>query len=411
MVPDWLITTIWFIAGISATGGFWYFLSLKNLTGMVVSALSTVVAVALAIYLNRRNERLKQGKVVSVPAKLLSFIWNYPLLGENEASWAVKESAALKGDIGTAREKPGLGVAIVTTELALAAFGDKADNRIDLCISWGIGHAEKCPPHRIQVVVTEPIHYQVIEVKTDFRHTLAFAIILARARKQYDYLEAHLRLALGTQDAKGEWPSDSVATVSPVFTAFYAIELLHLAFSDPAIPADIRRAIPVVRDRGIKWLMKHREADGLWTSSVLRNFAWDHAFTTAWVLHRLAFTANVRVSGWQQCLDNATFTMILQALDPQTWEGTAEGQRHRVESRIAAAASRVSRIKGLSPRSHDAIRLYLGSWTERVKDWLSRVPFEEIDVGTAAFLVYALVSDEYLGELGQEVLRTEVKAS
>ena len=41
----------------------------------------------------------------------------------NTASWAVKESAVLLGSIGVAREEPSLGVAIITTELALASFG------------------------------------------------------------------------------------------------------------------------------------------------------------------------------------------------------------------------------------------------------------------------------------------------
>jgi hypothetical protein len=409
MTPDWLITTVWFVAGISATGGFWYFLASKNFAGTAVSGCCTVAAVTLAIYLNRRNDDLRVGKAVSIPARLLSFVWNYPLIGEQEASWAVKESAALKGDLGSAREKPALGVAIVTTELALAAFGDHASSRIDLCVSWGVGRAEKQPPHRIQVTVTEPIHYEEVEVKTDFRHTLAFAVILARTRKQYDYLASYLRLALDTQYEDGGWPSDSVATVSPVFTAFYAVELLHLTSSDRAVPADLRGTISVALSRGIRWLMEHREPDGLWTSSVLRNFAWDRAFTSAWVLHRLAPTANVRVKGWRRCLDDAAFAMIQQALDPQIWAGVTEVQRHRVESRIAAAAARVSQIPGLSLRTLDAARLYVNSWTERAKGWLCRVPFEEIDVGTAAFLVYALVPEGRLSELGKEVLKTEAR--
>ena len=409
MIPDWLITIIWFIAGICATGGFWYFLSSKNLIGTLASAFGTVVAVALAIFLHLRNDRLRKIGTGSVETQLLSLIWSYPLIGENEASWAVKESAALMGDLGTAREKPGLGVAIITTELALAAFGDAADSRIDLCISWGVGHAEKHPPFRMQVVIREPIHYEKVEVKVDFRHTLAFAIILARTRKQHNYLVSHLRLALEKQNRDGGWPSDSVATVSPVFTAFYGVELLHLAFSNPDVPADIRNVIPTARAKGLKWLMDQRGSDGLWSSSVLRDFAWDRAFAAAWVLHRLAPTVNVGVKDWQQCLDDATYAMVQQALDPKTWVGSTEAQRHRVEARIAAAASRVSQIVELSPRSLEVTRLYRGSWRERAHDWLSRLPSDEIDVGTAAFLVYGLVPEEQLPEWGQEVLKAEAR--
>lgn len=409
MTPDWLILTIWFIAGISATGGFWYFLGSQNLVGIIGSACGTVASVVLAIFLHMRNDRLRRLGTGSAPARLLSFIWSYPLTGENQASWAVKESAALMGDLGTAREMPGLGVAIVTTELALAAFGDAAGSRIDLCISWGVGHAESQPPYRMQVVVREPIHYEKVDVKLDFRHTLAFAVILARTRKQHDYLKSHLRLALENQGDDGGWPSDSVTTISPVFTAFYAVELLHLAFSDPDVPAEIRNAIPAARTNGLNWLMKQRGSDGLWSSSVFRDCAWDRPFTAAWVLHRLSPTASVGVKGWRQCLDDATYAMIQQALSPQTWAASTEAQRQRVEARIAAAASRVRQMDGLSPRSLDAVRLYLGAWTERAQNWVNRVPSDEIDVGTAAFLVYAMVPDERLPELGQEVLKLEAR--
>lgn len=64
---------------------------------------------------------------------------------------------------------------------------------------------------------------------------------------------------------------------------------------------------------------------------------------------------------------------------------------------------------GLSSPSLDAVRLYMNSWTHRVKDRLCRAQFEEIDVGTAAFLVCALIPDESLRELGREVLKAEAR--
>ena len=406
MTPDWVIVTLWFVAGITATGGFWYFLDSKNVAGAIGSVCITVAAVAVAILLRLRNDRLHRLGSGSLPARLLAFIWSYPLTGENEASWAVKESTALRGDLGTARENPALGVAIVTTELALAAFGDVANSRIDLCVSWGVGHAQRHPPYQMLAANREPIHDEKV-VKVDFRHTLAFAVILARTRKQRDYLLSHVRLALARQCEDGGWPSDSVMTISPVFTAFYGIELLHLASADSSIPVEISNAIPAARENALKWLMNQSGSDGLWSSSVFRDFAWDRVFTAAWVLHRLAQTANVAVDGWRQCLDDAAFVMIQQALDSQSWLGASEAQRHRVEARIAAAASRAQLIPGLSSRSVDSLQLYLGSWVERAKHWLARLPADELDVGTAAFLVDAMVPTERLRELGRRVRKAE----
>jgi len=339
-----------------------------------------------------------------IAARLLSFVWSYPFSGENQASWAVKESAVLKGELGAARDQPGLGVAIVTTELAFAAFGDAADSRVERCISWGVARAERQPPHRIVVEVRDPITFRVLEVKPDFRHTLAFAVVLARARRHYSYLESHLRLVLQLQRNDGGWPPDSVATTSEVFTAFYAVELLHLAESDLAIPQTIRDGVPAARGRGLNWLMQNRGPDGLWLSGVLTTFAWDGALATAWILHRLSQTSNLPVDGWRACLDDALFAAIQQALDPQTWAGSTEAQRYRVEARIAAATSRARRIAGLSARSRDAARLYLGSWTERSEDWVGRLPSDEMDVGTAAFIIDGIVPGEQLRELGSRVL-------
>jgi hypothetical protein len=406
--PDWAITIIWFIAGIFATGSFWYFLSSGNPAGTVISACATCVLAVLAIALHARNDRLRQRSQRSgIPARLLSFVWTYPLSGENEASWAVKESAVLIGKLGSAREQPALGVAIVTTELALASFGSAADSRIERCISWGVARAEREPPHRFLVEVRDPSDYEVERLKPDFRHTLAFGVILARARKHYSYLKSHLELVLARQEGDGGWPPESAAATSPVFTAFYAVELLHLALSDPAIPERIRTAIPAARANGLRWLMEHRGPDGLWSSGVLRAFAWDGVFATAWVLHRLACTAEVPVAGWRHCLQEAMFVMIQHALEPQTWAGSTEAQRYRVEARVAAAVCRARRMSQLSARSREAARLYQGSWSARAANWVNQLPPEEMDVSTAAFLVWGLVSEEHLPDLGRAVLSSE----
>lgn len=138
-----------------------------------------------------------------VEHRLLAIFWSYPLLGENEASWAVKESAVLFGQLGTARENPAPGVAIVTTEFAQKTFGAASDSRIAGCVAWGVRHAESAPPFRLLVKAIDPVTYRVIETKPDLRHTLAFAVVLARARKHYSYLTQYLQLAIDLQREDG----------------------------------------------------------------------------------------------------------------------------------------------------------------------------------------------------------------
>jgi hypothetical protein len=118
----------------------------------------------------------------TLPIKLLSFIWQYPEHGRNHVSWAVKDSLVLRGQLENAREKPGLGVAIVITELALKIFGNKANSRIDGCVTWAQANALASPPHLLKGTHSYSSDSRE-EIVPDFRHSIAFAIILARTGK------------------------------------------------------------------------------------------------------------------------------------------------------------------------------------------------------------------------------------
>lgn len=86
----------------------------------------------------------------------------------------MKESKALLGDIGAARDQPGLGVAIVTTELALAAFGPLAAGRVDMCIHWAVGQAERQPPYRIEIRDRGTIDSERLPVQTELQAHACF---------------------------------------------------------------------------------------------------------------------------------------------------------------------------------------------------------------------------------------------
>ena len=55
-VPDWTIEGSWWVSGIFATGGVWYFLSAKNVGGVVVAAVGALLFAGVAIVLHRRKD-------------------------------------------------------------------------------------------------------------------------------------------------------------------------------------------------------------------------------------------------------------------------------------------------------------------------------------------------------------------
>jgi hypothetical protein len=56
-VREGMSPTAWFVAGIFATGAFWYFLSNKNYYGTVGSGLGAALFAGLAIYLHRSSDK------------------------------------------------------------------------------------------------------------------------------------------------------------------------------------------------------------------------------------------------------------------------------------------------------------------------------------------------------------------
>ena len=60
MTPSWILTLLWFCAGIGATGAFWYFLSQRDLHSVLWSAFATAVVVLLAVTLHIHNELLEK---------------------------------------------------------------------------------------------------------------------------------------------------------------------------------------------------------------------------------------------------------------------------------------------------------------------------------------------------------------
>jgi hypothetical protein len=60
MTPDWVLTALWFVAGVGATGVFWYYLSQKAPHSALWTGFLTGVVVLLTICLNIRNNLIKE---------------------------------------------------------------------------------------------------------------------------------------------------------------------------------------------------------------------------------------------------------------------------------------------------------------------------------------------------------------
>lgn len=56
-VPDWLPNATWFVAGIFATGAFWYFLSKDDYVATALSALGAVLFAIVSVVLHKANDR------------------------------------------------------------------------------------------------------------------------------------------------------------------------------------------------------------------------------------------------------------------------------------------------------------------------------------------------------------------
>ncbi|MDQ7815874.1 MAG: hypothetical protein RDU14_02530 [Melioribacteraceae bacterium] len=57
-VPEWLIQSSWFLAGVCATGAVWYLLSIKEYFGATIAGIGAVIFYLLAVFLHRSNDKV-----------------------------------------------------------------------------------------------------------------------------------------------------------------------------------------------------------------------------------------------------------------------------------------------------------------------------------------------------------------
>lgn len=334
--------------------------------------------------------------------RLTDFIWRYPETGENQTSWAVKESLVLAGNLEAASEGPGIGAAIITTEWAAEIFGPVSLRKTDACIAWAMARRGSAPPHLLEGEIRDSRTSRVIRAP-DFRHTLAFGIILARSGRLPETLSKYLEYALDHQSADGGWPPGEGVTVSETFTVCYAAELLELCCANKQLAGETRDQCLHSGRRAVEWLIRNRDETGLWRSEIV-DAAWDELWATAWIVMRLAGIRAIGVPGWGECIAKATVQAIERASAANTWSGADILQRFRVEARVGAAISAAMKSDCLGRGAHERAEIYQAAWRARsMRVGLQMAP-EEWDLATALFFLLGYLTPGEMRTIANRVL-------
>jgi len=366
-----------------------------TLITIVIGGFGLLIAI-LRYYNDKPGEKLQKKEPIDLTKKLLLMIWDYPTTGPSQASWSIKQSLILSGNLHEGIEKPSLGAAITSIDFVLDVFGEeKTKCKIDGCVSWALVHRQQGSPYLQVVDLFDPITSEISK-KPDFRHTLAFAFILARTRNLLSDDEDYIELTLKMQQSDGGWPAAIGDTVSEVFTVTYAAKYLDLCCNDNRIPAPTRNHCLASRDTAILWLINSAKPTGLWSSYVLKELDCSDLATTALLLNYLAPITDTSIPEWDVCLSSVTEKMISKSLKPESWRGASPLQRFRVEARIAGAVAVLLRKRSVTPYLQNKGRIYLNGWWNEWRVFAEKLSDNEWDLMTAIFILEALHSREEL---------------
>lgn len=107
-VREWMAPSAWFVAGIFATGAFWYFLSTKNYYGTAGSAVGAILFACLAIYLHRSTDRASSqaphreqlGRFLYEAQSLRGRLNEQPLPVADHNAWVIRVEEYLRKNLG-----------------------------------------------------------------------------------------------------------------------------------------------------------------------------------------------------------------------------------------------------------------------------------------------------------------------
>lgn len=342
--------------------------------------------------------------------KMLAFIWLYPYGNEARTSWAVKESQIILGNLKTAEEEPGLGLAIFSIELCLKIFSyNNCRSRINRSINWGISRAQKKPPFLMEYDEIDKITTET-EKKQDFRHTISLGIILSKTRMHDMYLKEYLLHTLRAKQEGGYWLAGSGKTKSEVFTVMYVIELLVLNLNTELLSKNNRVLLKETAIEAINWLLK-KSKNGTWNSGVLDQYPWDSLFATSWILRRLVPLNLGSLYGdeWNALLNNSANMLLTKVADPGTFIGTTEIQKFRIEAKVASALIKILELNAIENLTRIQVEAYIENWKTKSTIIINKLKFEEYDLSTCIALADVFIETNEYPELQEEIIRLEKK--
>jgi hypothetical protein len=328
---------------------------------------------------------------------LLRNLWKYPDAGGIHSSWTVKESDTLRGEINRAAKRPGLGIALFTTELASEVFGNKSKPKIRACVDWGLSRTVASPPYLLSEDSLDPITGRITK-KSDFRHTIALAILMTRSGSHVDHQRHYLQVVLENVCGDGGWPAVLDSNESDLPATAYAVEYIAaLSRYDGATIEGITDTLRL----GQEWLILATSGEGGWSTGIFAGTSWDHVWSTAYLLPRLLGSQIPIFPEWSQAMSDAGTALLHGAYMA---DYTDVLLRFRVEARIAAALTRVLQARLLSTFNKDSAESWLHEWEHRFLDTLKELPTKECDLATTTFASRALLKDMNYRKVGDSVL-------
>lgn len=331
---------------------------------------------------------------------LLWQVWTYPDQGGSRSSWAVKESSVMRGDLERAHQRPGLGIALFTTELVAEVFGSAALSKIQACVDWGINqtqHSQHLLAERREDGITGKLTDEL-----DLRHTVALAILMARFGSRETLQKYYLDLVLENICKDGGWPAVLGSNESDLPSTVYVVEFLSICSrSDEVEALEINRAIRL----GQEWLILNALNEGGWATNIFRDKAWDGLWSTAYLIQRLVTTEVDDFAEWTDSIIQA-FAYVLR--EAATLQYDNNRTQLRVEARVAAALSVSLRGNYLTPLLRDRTESWLNDWQIRALNTFRQVPVNEIDLGTATFAARGLLRHKEYPSLGDAILGTAI---
>ena len=333
------------------------------------------------------DEPLCFSSLQQVAQALVQRVWEYPDTDGPHESWAVKESSILRGDLKSAEQKPGLGIALFTTDLCIRVFGSSARTKLSRPVRWGLARATSTAPYLMKETTIDTITGSLV-IKEDLRHTIALAILMTRAETNPEHRAHYAQLLRDLQLSDGAWPAARGDTFGELHATSYALEFLalHSRSGHSSTHEDHLRCINAGR-----WIVAQCDKRGGWNCGILPQSKWDIAWTTAYLVPRYLNIQLDMGANWNSTIEAAASVLLnTSSFDGDPLLG------FRILARVAAALAHLVDVGHVPALLVERCDAWLSAWETSLFHVLSELPERQIDLATAAFIASALLHRGHL---------------